>query len=163
VFRPLPGPRCGVGGTDRHESVSAGVSGGREPSATVIRAGHDPSADAPGNGPLLSGPGARGAQGEQAHTPTGNGAILVQAASRATRQPIRLHLRATFVTLSLAAGKSEAWVCDRTGHRSSQMVSRYRRAARSVKELDLVQLTPLDRAPQTSHLTRNPRAPSSAG
>jgi len=55
-----------------------------------------------------------------------------------TRQPIRLHdLRATFVTLSLATGRSEAWVADRTGHRSSVMINRYRRAARSVAELGL--------------------------
>jgi integrase len=40
-------------------------------------------------------------------------------------QPIRLHdLRATFVTLALAAGKSETWVADRTGHRSSIMINR---------------------------------------
>jgi integrase len=33
------------------------------------------------------------------------------------RRPIRVHdLRATFVTLALAAGRSEAWVADRTGH-----------------------------------------------
>jgi integrase len=56
----------------------------------------------------------------------------------ASRQPIRLHdLRATFVTLSLAAGRSETWVADRTGHRSSAMIHRYRRAARSVAQLDL--------------------------
>ena len=35
------------------------------------------------------------------------------------RQPIRLHdTRATFITIALANGKSEAWVQDRTGHRS---------------------------------------------
>jgi integrase len=42
----------------------------------------------------------------------------------ASRQPLRLHdLRATFVTVSLANGKTEQWVTDRTGHKSSQMVS----------------------------------------
>jgi hypothetical protein len=56
----------------------------------------------------------------------------------ANRSPIRIHdLRATFVTLALANGRTEAWVCDRTGHRSSQMVNRYRRAARSASELNL--------------------------
>jgi hypothetical protein len=31
-------------------------------------------------------------------------------------------LPATFVTTSLALGKTEAWVTDRTSHRSSQMI-----------------------------------------
>jgi len=61
------------------------------------------------------------------------------------RQPIRLHdLRATFVTLSLAAGKSETWVADRTGHRSSVMIANYRRGARTAAELELGELAPLD-------------------
>ena len=64
-----------------------------------------------------------------------------------TRQPIRLHdLRATFVTLALAAGKSEAWVSDRTGHRSSVMLANYRRGARTAAELGLGELAPLDEA-----------------
>lgn len=64
-----------------------------------------------------------------------------------TRRPIRVHdLRATFVTLSLAAGRSEAWVADRTGHRSSVMINRYRRAARTAAELGLGSLQPLDQA-----------------
>ncbi len=63
----------------------------------------------------------------------------------AVRRPIRLHdLRATFVTLSLAAGRSEAWVSDRTGHKSSIMINKYRRAARSAGELGLGDLRPLD-------------------
>jgi integrase len=38
----------------------------------------------------------------------------------ASRQPIRLHdLRATFVIVSLANGKTEQLVMDRTGHKSS--------------------------------------------
>lgn len=53
-------------------------------------------------------------------------------------------LRGTFVTISLANGKTETWVADRTGHRSSAMVNRYRRQARSAKELGLGQLRPLD-------------------
>lgn len=57
------------------------------------------------------------------------------------RLPIRLHdLRATVVTLALAAGRSEAWVSDRTGRRSSVMIQNYRRAARTASELDLRQL-----------------------
>ena len=51
----------------------------------------------------------------------------------AARQPIRLHdLRATFVTVSLANGKTEQWVSDRTGHKSSQMIATYTRQARHV-------------------------------
>jgi hypothetical protein len=64
-----------------------------------------------------------------------------------TRQQIRAHdTRATFVTVSLANGKSEAWVQDRTGHKSSLMINRYRRAARTAAELHLGDLTPLDEA-----------------
>lgn len=64
-----------------------------------------------------------------------------------TRRPIRVHdLRATFVTLSLAAGRSETWVADRTGHRSSVMINAYRRAARHAAELGLGELAPLDTA-----------------
>ena len=56
----------------------------------------------------------------------------------ASRAPIRAHdLRATFVTLALAADKTETWVCDRTGHRSSQMLNKYRRGARNAAELGL--------------------------
>src|SRR5689334_1388559 len=46
-----------------------------------------------------------------------------------SRLPIRVHdLRGAFITYTLAAGRSEAWVADRTGHSSSQMINRYRRA-----------------------------------
>jgi len=61
------------------------------------------------------------------------------------RRPIRCHdLRATLVTISLANGKTEAWIADRTGHRSSEMINRYRRAARTVAELGLGELVQLD-------------------
>ncbi len=61
------------------------------------------------------------------------------------RVEIRFHdLRATFVTTSLANGKTETWVIDRTGHGSSTMVNRYRRAARKWSELGLGSLVPLD-------------------
>jgi len=57
---------------------------------------------------------------------------------------LRAHdLRGTFVTLALANGRSEAWVQDRTGHTSSAMLNRYRRAARTAAELGLGQLVPL--------------------
>jgi integrase len=63
------------------------------------------------------------------------------------RLPVRAYdLRATFVTLSLANGKSEAWVSARTGHRSSQMINRYRRVSQSVAELNLGGLLPLNEA-----------------
>jgi len=62
-----------------------------------------------------------------------------------SRQPIRVHdLRATFVTVALANGKTEAWVTDRTGHKSSQMVALYARQARQWSELNLGELGPLD-------------------
>jgi len=61
------------------------------------------------------------------------------------RRKIRIHdLRGTFVTISLANGQTETWVADRTGHRSSAMVNRYRRQARSAKELGLGALRPID-------------------
>lgn len=63
------------------------------------------------------------------------------------RRRVNVHaLRSTFVTLSLANGRSEAWVQDRTGHRSSIMVNRYRRVARTVAELRLGALVPLHKA-----------------
>ena len=65
----------------------------------------------------------------------------------AERQPIRVHdLRATFITIALANGASEAFIADRTGHKSSLMINRYRRAARTASELGLGDLAPLDTA-----------------
>ena len=62
-----------------------------------------------------------------------------------TRLRIRLHdLRATFVTVHLAHGKSETWIADRTGHKSSQMINTYRRQARTWVELGIDALAPLD-------------------
>lgn len=64
-----------------------------------------------------------------------------------TRIALRAHdLRAGFVTVSLANGKTESWVTDRTGHRSSQMLSLYRRQARSHAEFNLEPYAPLDAA-----------------
>jgi integrase len=64
-----------------------------------------------------------------------------------TRHRLRAHdLRGTFVTLALASGKTETWVMDRTGHTTSGMLQRYRRAARSAAELGLGALAPLDQA-----------------
>ena len=50
---------------------------------------------------------------------------------------------ATFVTLALAAGRSEAWVSEGPGRRSSVMIQGYRRAARTAAELELGQLAPM--------------------
>ena len=64
-----------------------------------------------------------------------------------TRMPLRAHdLRASFVTVNLALGKSEAWITDRTGHRSSQMIYRYKRQARTHAELNLGGFLPLSEA-----------------
>lgn len=64
--------------------------------------------------------------------------------STAERRQIRVHdLRASFVTVSLAAGKSETWVMDRTGHRSSAQLQAYQRAARAWAEMNLGEFGPL--------------------
>jgi integrase len=63
------------------------------------------------------------------------------------RQQMRVHdLRGTFVTISLANGRSESWIADRTGHGSSAMIGKYKRTARSFQELGLGGLDPLDQA-----------------
>ncbi len=60
------------------------------------------------------------------------------------RRALRVHdLRATFVTSSLANGKTETWVSDRTGHTTSKMINHYRRAARQWSEINLGTLSPL--------------------
>ncbi len=64
--------------------------------------------------------------------------------STAGRTRLRAHdLRATFVTVALSQGKSDSWVVDRTGHRSSAMLYRYKRAARTHAEAELGALSPL--------------------
>lgn len=66
-----------------------------------------------------------------------------------TKHRIRLRahdLRATFVTLALANGRPEAWVMQRTGHTTSAMLTRYRRDADSITELNLGWFTPLHEA-----------------
>ena len=62
--------------------------------------------------------------------------------STGTRMRLRAHdLRATFITLALPSGKSEAWISDRTGHQSSQMIRRYQRVARTHQEAQLGSVT----------------------
>ncbi len=63
------------------------------------------------------------------------------------RLVLRAHdLRGSFVTMALAAGRTEAWVTDRTGHKSSQMIYRYKRASRQATELNLGWFAPLHQA-----------------
>jgi len=63
------------------------------------------------------------------------------------RIPLPAHdLRASFVTLALANGKTEAWVMKRTGHTTSGMLNRYRRDAESIAELNLGWFSPLHKA-----------------
>lgn len=65
----------------------------------------------------------------------------------ATRQQIRIHdTRSTFITIALANDRTESWVADRTGHKSSAMINRYRRGARMAAELGLGELQRLDLA-----------------
>lgn len=68
----------------------------------------------------------------------GRGELYERSESR--KRIVAHDLRATFVTLSLASGKTESWVQDRTGHTSSEQINRYRRAARTVAELGLGEL-----------------------
>jgi len=82
----------------------------------------------------------------------------------AARLPIRVHdLRGTFVTLALAVGRSETWVSDRTGHKSSTMIQRYRRAARSASELGLGWLEPMDQALPETRSEVVPETPTPQG
>lgn len=77
------------------------------------------------------------------------------------RHRIRVHdLRGSFVTIHLAMGKSESWIQDRTGHRSSAMIARYKRTARTFAELRAGELSSLDWA--IPELREPPSAPSIA-
>lgn len=63
------------------------------------------------------------------------------------RRRITFHgTRATFVTIALANGKTEAWISARTGHKSSDQIATYRQVATTVEELGLGDLAPLFRA-----------------
>ncbi|MBX3185683.1 MAG: tyrosine-type recombinase/integrase [Labilithrix sp.] len=76
------------------------------------------------------------------------------------RMRLRVHdLRGTFVTIALANGATESWIADRTGHKSSAMINRYKRTARTVMELGLGKLRPMiDTIPELAAL--KPREPS---
>ncbi|WP_437850993.1 hypothetical protein [Sorangium sp. So ce363] len=43
-------------------------------------------------------------------------------------------------------GRTETWISDRTGHKSSRQIHHYKRAARKVAELGLGDFAPLDEA-----------------
>lgn len=75
------------------------------------------------------------------------------------RLRLRAHdLRATFVTLALANGRTEDWVVTRTGHRTSAMVAKYRRHAKTAEELKLGWFTPLhDAIPELAAIPSSPR------
>jgi integrase len=81
------------------------------------------------------------------------------------RRPIRLHdLRATFVTVALAAGRTEAFVTARTGHRSSIQVAAYRRLAGTFAEIGVAWFGSLaELVPELAAVTRlpEPAAPPS--
>jgi hypothetical protein len=78
------------------------------------------------------------------------------------RRQMRAHnLRGTFVTVALANGRSEAWISDRTGHRSSAMIAKYKRTARTFGELELGGLVPLaDALPELRALASPPAQPT---
>ena len=80
----------------------------------------------------------------------------------AHRMQMRVHdLRGTFVTVALANGRSEAWISDRTGHKSSQMINHYKRTARTLNELQQGDLVPLDTA--LPELVNPPSEPGQTG
>jgi len=52
-------------------------------------------------------------------------------------EPLRFHdTRATFVTWAKRAGKTDAWISERTGHLTRQMIDRYTRAAQTLADLN---------------------------
>ncbi len=69
-------------------------------------------------------------------------AQLFESSDARAHYDVHAH-RGTFVTLALAAGQTETWVTDRTGHKSSMMVHRYKRASRTAAELGLGWLHPM--------------------
>jgi integrase len=84
--------------------------------------------------------------------------------STETQGRFREHdLRTTFVTLNLAGlgpsatRQTEAWISERTGHKSSLMIQRYRSQASTEAQLKTKPLAPLDRAvPELRPALRGP-------
>lgn len=81
---------------------------------------------------------------------------LHETSTDKSKRRLRAHdLRASFITIALANGATETYVQDRTGHKSSAMVNRYRRSARTAAELQLGTWTALHEA--VPELTSGPR------
>jgi integrase len=80
------------------------------------------------------------------------------------RRPLCVHdLRATFITISLAQDKTESWVANRTGHKSSKMINEYRRQAQCHAEVFMGGLAPLvDAIPELAAVKANLVAQSAA-
>ena len=58
-------------------------------------------------------------------------------ARNADIQPLRFHdCRGTFVTWALRQGRSQAWICDRTGHVTKEQMEGYARTARTLADLN---------------------------
>lgn len=82
----------------------------------------------------------------------------------AERRPMRVHdLRASFVTLALAAGRGapnvEMWIRDRTGHTSTKMMEHYRRLSRFALDNEQGWFSPLDEAiPELVEFARGGRS-----
>jgi hypothetical protein len=75
-----------------------------------------------------------------------SGRCAAWRSERNLRKRSALTIPIAAATLSLANGKTESWVQDRTGHRSSLMVNRHLRTAPQASELGLDTLAPLDHA-----------------
>lgn len=92
---------------------------------------------------------------------------VLAAAIRAGAQTIVTFNLADFPVTRLASynveakhpdGKSEAWITDRTGHTTSAMIYRYKRAARSAAELQLGDFAPRhDAIPELRALGSTPK------
>jgi len=62
-----------------------------------------------------------------------------------TVEPLRFHdTRATFVTWAKRAGKSDAWISERTGHLTKAMIERYTRPAQTLADLEYEPFPALD-------------------
>jgi integrase len=69
-----------------------------------------------------------------------------------SRRPIRAHdLRTTFVTVSFADHRSEAWISARTGHTTATQLARYKRVAETLESLNLGWFAPLDEVLGVGH------------
>ena len=82
------------------------------------------------------------------------------------RQPLRFHdARSAFVSTALACGKSEGWISQRTGHRSSAQIHAYRRLAQTLTDLGTAWfVSPAEAIPELAALgVPSPRTPNDDG